>query len=190
MLKNKYVAIVLTILAIILVTNTILNLNKKGNQRKTVKQLPLPNQPPLPMNQPEKQIINTSSEQQTKTIQKTEDRSFSPYNPLVKKEKHFLNPSSLIWGNDPFGPIDNLISKNNDREDFQKVFLSAIIIRKNRKFAIINNIVFKEGDLKGGILLKRIENSYIIIVVKNKEITLKIFEKKEIPLIEENKGSD
>ncbi len=188
MLKNKYLAIVLSIIAIILIANLFLKKEKKGKTFAAVKLPPMPKKTSFPMMQTNTENGEPKIKQKKVAFSEERNLSFSPYEPLKIKENVLPNPSSLIWGKDPFGPVDNIVSNYAVQKTFQKVFLSAIIIRKNKKIAVINNIVFKEGDLKGGILLKKIENSYIIIVVNNKEITLKIFEKKEIPLKEENKG--
>ncbi len=194
MLKNKYLAIALVIIAILVVANTVIKMGKtKKSAPPPVLAPPVSETPSANINSQQNTNIQLKStnyrltkNQETEENKKT---SFSPYLPLKENIKELIDPRSLNWGDDPFGVNEKTILKKQSEETLKQVSLTAIIIRKDTKYAIINNIVFKEGDYKRGILLKKININSVIIASNREEIKLKIFEKKTIKLSEEKKGS-
>ena len=195
MLRNKYVAIVLVILAIILVGNSIRILTKGESQKikpltgppvearvQTVPSTIAPpsannnsinKQTPVPAVQDKKNYIRNSNLR----------KNFSFDKRLKEIKRDLLNPEELIWGKDPFGENEESLKVGKENNvQFTNVFLSAIITKRNIKMCVINNEVFREGEKKNGIYVSSIGENSVTIITGGKEFTINIFEKKTIPL--------
>ncbi len=197
MLKNKYVAIALAIIAILLVANSIRILTK--SEKKQVKVLKGPsvnmddqNQhissstpPPLTIKKSNisPTVIQKNSNQNLEVKGKTVKEKISFAKNLREIKKEILNPEELVWGRDPFGDNDENIVLGEKKEiKFTNIFLSAIITNKDIKMCVINNVVYKEGERKNGIYVSKIGENFVNLLKDGNEIKINIFENKVIPL--------
>ncbi len=199
MLKNKYVAIILVIVAILAIANAVRILT--GENKKNV---PILQGPPVAegsindMPQPMPISNNTADSMQVKKVLKTpsekisekRNRIVSFYERLKDMRREILDPGELIWGRDPFGANEKMVSLERKKNiEFTDIFLSAIITKKEVKMCVINNIVFKEGEKKNGIYVSKIEDSNVILIANNREFKINIFERKSIPIIDKKNES-
>ena len=199
MLKNKYVAIILVIVAIALVINSIRILTK--SEKPQIKTLKGPDvdinmkhtQPkPSPPTSSNNMMVSSSpivGEKMNNTnIPPHRGNSFGERisfdKRLMEIKREILEPEELVWGNDPFGnnSKDELVIGEKKTVQFTNVFLSAIINKKDIKMCIINNIVFKEGEKKNGIYVSKIGDQSVMILTEGREFNINIFEKKTIPV--------
>ncbi len=198
MLKNKYVVVILVIVAILAIGNTIRILT--GENKKSVPVLKGPpvmeksmkNVPRLMTSSNENE--DTSEKQALKTpsvkMKQTENKVISFYKRLKDVRRDLLDPTKLIWGYDPFGTNEKFLSLKNERDiKFTDIFLSAIITKKEVRMCVINNIVFKEGEKKNGIYVSTIEDSNVILIANDREFKINIFERKSIPIVDKKNES-
>jgi len=179
MLKNKYLAIVLATIAVIVVGYRIIESLSSENNNPPPKTAPL-------IKQKEKKAstsVKIKTNKLTSISQKAKNMNTNSFNKrLTYSEEKILNPSSLQWGEDPFGYSKETIEKTKKTIKFEKIKLNAIINDPFSKKAIINNTVFSEGDEKGGIYLQTIEDKYVIVVTKEGKIKLNIFKNRVISI--------
>jgi len=197
-LKNKYVAIILVVVAILAIANAIRILTSENK-----KSVPILKGPPVmeeSMNNVPQSMTSHNKNENTPVkqvlkaplvkIKPTEDNVISFYKRLKDLRREILDPSELIWGNDPFGSNEKVVSLEDEKKiEFTDVFLSAIITKKEVKMCVINNIVFKEGEKKNGIYVSKIEGNNVILIANDREFKINIFERKSIPIIDKKNES-
>lgn len=87
-----------------------------------------------------------------------EDRSYSDVNlEFLEKRQRAQN-----WGRDPFALPEAASSAREDVGD-QDLHLSAIIYRKGRGVAIINNQILRKGDAVGGKVVDEILQDRVVL---------------------------
>ncbi len=195
MLKNKYVAIVLAIIAILLIANSVRILTKSEKQPVKVLKGPSVNiynqnlqdsssmiPPATGQNSAPPGIIRDRSDMNIKRG-KTFWKKISFNKKLREIKREILDPEELVWGRDPFGDNnEGLILGKKKEIKFTNIFLSAIITNKDIKMCVINNVVYREGEKKNGIYVSKIGKNFVNLLREGNEIKINIFENKVIPL--------
>ncbi len=200
MLKNKYVAIILVIIAIIAIGNTIRFFTSQNKKSVPVMQAP-PLEPMDTGNQPVVNRVPQKSVSPAANLKNTpvnvkkniheQQNIISFYKRLKNVHREILDPAELVWGNDPFGVNEKEISiEKKSNIKFTNVFLSAIISKENVRMCVINNVVYKEGEKKNGIYVSRIGENSVTILSADREYTINIFEKKNIPITNKNDSGE
>ncbi len=139
MLRNKYFAIFLSIVAIIVVYFSFGKGFIMKKHAKTTTQKP-------------SQIVE-------KKYEATARDDMDLNNPF-KIEQIFYNPDEE-WGRDPFMRVSKEEIEKAMPEELPK--LTAILRSKNRVFAVLNGKTVKEGERINGIFVKKILEDSVII---------------------------
>lgn len=140
MLKNKYLAIFLSVIAIIVVY---LSFVKGFIMRKQPRSLP------------EKQIAKVEEKYEAPVVE-----SIDLNNPL-KIEEISYNPSEE-WKRDIFRKI--FFNEETGKTQMEELPELTAIVRDNKRvFAILNGKIVKEGERINGILVKKILTNSVII---------------------------
>ncbi len=184
MLKNKYFAIAISIVAIIFVLRTVFILKKKKYPQ-------FQKQPQIVMNQNTQSISPLPSQpQDTKSGLENTITSETLYEPVKIEEVKIPEVSSLEWGEDPFYKESSKIEIKNENGKYLMVSLEGIVFSGGKKKAIINGKILEEGESYGGVYIKKINDESIVIFFNGKEQKIKMFEKVSIPIKSEIGGED
>lgn len=95
---------------------------------------------------------------------------------LAKAEK-FKYPYRSFYNRDPLKPLINEEGKIVISEKRRGFVLQGIVYRGKSNSVIINNTLYKEGDIIEGFKIKRVEEDKVILEKEGKEFILKWEEK-------------
>ncbi len=199
-MNNKYLAIILSVVAVVLIIYQFVLKSDKPKVKRNVNAViqtnnsnnpggnPLGNNP-LPNNNTNPRMISNQSLSPTSQVQMVNQRNnlkkdelidFNSEillnrvyeNELEKPEKREL-PESIgipIFVKEIYSQQEKPENKSEIKE---VVFnLNAIIIKKEGKYAIINEQIVKIGDMVTGAIVKAIKKSRVLLEFKGKEVIL------------------
>ncbi|MEW6456910.1 MAG: hypothetical protein AB1410_09405 [Acidobacteriota bacterium] len=193
MLKNKYVAAVLVVIAVILGARAIISLTKSNVKSPQIRE----SKPAESIRTNLKQNVSPIGQQSVTTgssiLGSQTLESEEPVKTILdsvdlnkKVELQRIEDSALDneWGKDPF------FLPETKEVSVQKVVqtapqsavtlnISGILIDRNRRLVLINGEIYKAGDSIDGVLIKSIFRDKIIIEVGGIEETIGLFEKKK-----------
>ncbi len=201
MMNNKYVAIGLSIAAVILVVYQVYNqLNKNKSLAPAVVMENLPGDPPpgtgtqagpstgpstAGTQPPTSPAMGPAASQRTAATAASDDGLVIDYNSpiLLKKvsdnplEKYYRQELTQTSGTAFFVlPQEEITEEVKDTKPGKvkeiKFVLNSIVIDKERRLAVINDSIVKTGDIINGARVMSIQKSRVVLKIKDKTIVL------------------
>ncbi|MCP4152802.1 MAG: hypothetical protein GY757_34030 [bacterium] len=192
MMNNKYVAIGLSIAAVILVVYQVYSqLNKNKNLKPAVVMEKFPgenmpgSQPPGPQSRPaSRPAMNPPTTSAGSSSSDEEGLDIDYHSPILLKkvsdnpvEKYSRQEMIQTAGVAFFQlPQEEVVEEVEDKKTGEVVevqfILNSIVIDKERRLAVVNDSIVKTGDIINGARVMSIQKSRVVLKIKDKTIVL------------------
>ncbi len=185
MLRNKYFAIAISLIALIVVLRTVIIMSKKKNVSSSTEKI-------ADVVEPAPLFDGADTSNRTNNKSTTPAKKIDFFKKIKVEDIEVPDVDSFNWTKDPFyyEKDEELNIKNESSAETTTVFLKGIIIDGDLKKAIVNGKTLSEGERIGKIYIKEIGKDYIIANAGGEEVRVNMFEKITIPIKQKTAGGE